>query len=212
MKNKKNIIYIVLLVLGLIPFILTFIDAVSVMEKGYGALETLRVYGFDAFIRCFKAELTQNSRIYVIATVLMVFSIYKLIKGKVADNEVETKDKKKTDIIKILKIVSSICLILILGTYIVINSSSNYVEYNALNVFICLIISLLLVIFIFKSKSEKYILKLILVILFIGTTFFIPAYKRNEKYKNKGAPSFYINLASHEVHRNVFGIKIWSEY
>lgn len=119
---------------------------------------------------------------------------------------------KKIDIIKILKIVSSICLILILGTYIVINSSSTIAEYNALYIFICLIINLLIVIYIFKSKKEKYILKLILLIIFIGTTFFIPAYKRTEEYKNKGNPSLYIGLAAQEAHRNVFGIKIWSEY
>jgi len=213
MKNKNKIIYSILLVLGLMPFILTFIAAVGTMKYGYGALEALRVYGFDAFIRCFKAELTEYSRIYVVATVLMVFSIYRLIKGnKVENTELETKDKKKIDIIKTLKIVSSICLILILGTYIVINNSSTVAEYNALYIFICLIVSLVLVIFIFKSKSEKYILKLILLLIFIGTTFFIPAYERMERYKNKGDPSFYISLATHEVHRNVFGIKIWSEY
>lgn len=119
---------------------------------------------------------------------------------------------KKMDIIKILKIVSSICLILILGTYIVINSSSTVAEYNTLYIFICLIINLLLVIYIFKSKNEKHILKLILLIIFIGTTFFIPTYRRTEEYKNKGNPSLYMGLAAHEVHRNVFGIKIWSEY
>lgn len=119
---------------------------------------------------------------------------------------------KKIDIIKILEIISSICLILILGTYIVINSSSTVAEYNALYIFICLIINLLLVIYIFKSKNKKHTLKLILLIIFIGATFFIPAYKRTEKYKNKGDPSLYIGLASQEVQRNVFGIKIWSEY
>jgi len=119
---------------------------------------------------------------------------------------------KKIDVMKILKILSSICLILILGTYIVINCSSTVAEYNTLYIFICLIINLLLVIYIFKSKNEKYTLKLILLIIFIGTTFFIPAYKRTEEYKNTGDPSLYIGLAAHEVHRNVFGIKIWSEY
>lgn len=128
------------------------------------------------------------------------------------DIKTEKNNKKKINIIKTLKIVASIYLIFILGTYIVIKCSSTYSEYNTLYIFICLMISLFLVIYIFKSKSEKYILKLILIIIFIGTTFFIPSYKRIEEYKNSGDPMLYIGLAAHKVHRNVFGIKIWSEY
>ena len=87
---KKKIIWIILLIIGLIPFIVPLITATYDSINGFSGLcfvGCVPYYGFKAFFDCIYLYSYIAWPTYIIGIILIVLSIIKLRKVKKYDNK-----------------------------------------------------------------------------------------------------------------------------
>lgn len=79
MKKYK---YKILLMVGLLPFIINLIISLFAIKSGFQLFDLLPVYGLKAFVQHFYVTIVLYSPIFVVAFILIIFSIYKIIKER----------------------------------------------------------------------------------------------------------------------------------